>query len=156
MQPEPQAMLELIAHKIIVDLMPQVGDYLKGDLRMLAETIRAAAERFDVEAEVLVREHRGMEEIFAKARRHADLRDFVTAQAIAVDGLRVSSLRARNRAELAALGALDAGLERLPGPPGDLRADIDAFLQARCTLQAFRVGPYPTPGLAERQEEALR
>jgi hypothetical protein len=156
MQPEPQAMLDLVVHKIITDLMPQVGDYLTGDLRMLAETIRAAAERFDVEADVLVREHRAMEAIFAQARTHGDLRDAVPGQAITVDGLRVSDLRARNRAELEALTVLDARLERMTAMPGALRADIDAFLLARCTLQAFRVGPYPTPGLAERQAEALR
>lgn len=155
MQPEPDAMLTLIADKMERHIIPLVDNFLKADLHMLALLVRAAAERFEVEADVFVREHEALEAIFRQARSIPALATATPAVEDEVAGFRLSDLRARAYRELVRLTILHAAVDDLTGCHPELETAIETFLAERVILHAFNASPYVTPGLAEKQRAIM-
>jgi hypothetical protein len=159
MQPTPDRVLNLIAAKIKTQLVMQVNDYQKGDLMLLAGIIAAAAERYEHDADIYVREHRAMRTIFLQALEDDGARAAIGAEELAVaaegelEDFRMSSLRQALETRLRLLGRLH---EWATGHAAGLRATIEAFLADHVLLHAFECGPYASPGVAERKRRVLK
>jgi hypothetical protein len=159
MRPAPDRVLELIAAKIKTQLVPQASDYQKGDLMLLAGVIAAAAERYEHDADIYMREHRAMRAIFRQALEDGDARAAIGADALFVaaalelEDFRMSSLREAVETQLRLLGRLH---EWAAGHGGGLKASIEAFLVDHVTLRAFGCGPYVSADLAEIKRSALK
>jgi hypothetical protein len=159
MQPAPDKVLNLIAAKVKTQLVPQVNDYQKGDLMLLAGVIAAAAERYEHDADIYVREHRAMRQIFRHALEDDNAVAAIGAAELAagaheeLEDFRMSSLRASVEAKLRLLGRLH---EWAVKHSSALKAESETFLAGHVLLRAFDCGPYVSPELAERKRRVFR
>jgi len=161
MQPTPDRLLGLIATKITTQLVPEASDYQKGDLMMLALVIGAVAERYEHDADIYIREHRMMREIFGQAAADADACAAFGAAVLAdaaqqaLEDFRMSALRQAVEAKLRLLGRLHEWSGRHPGASGWLKPKIDKFLADHVVLHAFESGPYKAADITERKQKIL-
>jgi hypothetical protein len=147
MKPEVDVVLRSMMTKLLLEVVPAVGDaYVRSNVEAMVALLAAAAEEFDRAAEVRVAENRSMREILRAAIEHVPdwgLRARLAAAAEEREpSLRIGDLNAANdrlRAMLIELHALVEGR----GEEWARRIDGAIWAELRASARRRAISFYP-------------
>lgn len=143
MKPDPEAVLKLIADKLLGEILPTLPTpYLQANAQMMTRLLANIAEQADGAAAWRAEENAALRRLFERAAplMKGTLAVELAAAAHETDNeLRISALGAKNDRRRALLIDLHVAVESTPGPEARaLEADIWAELAHGCERRRFR------------------